>query len=297
MNNGILLALLAYAVYSWSDAAIKALGGGLSVFEIGFFLTLVASVCIIVTTPKEESWLHFWRMKRPLAVQARAVSGAAASVLSVIAFTTIPLAEVYALIFLAPFFVTLLSLLVLKEHVGPWRWFAVIAGFVGVLLVVQPGVRELEFGHLASVVVAMLAAASVILMRSLSAQETRTTMLGFLMLYAVLVNAVAMAVTRSFTLPTLEQAAILVVSGVFSAAGNILILRATRFAPANQLASTHYSQIVWAVILGALIFNEKPDALAIAGLAIIAGSGLLTVARERIRLGTVRWNPFGRNRL
>ena len=188
MKNGILLAFLAYAVYSWADAAVKALGGELSVFEIGFFLALVSSICIVATTPKEENWRHFWRMKRPWAVQTRAISGATASVLSVIAFTTIPLAEAYALIFLAPFFVTLLSLLVLKEQVGPWRWFAVLAGFAGVLLVVRPGFRELEPGHFAALGIALLAAISVILMRSLSAHETRTTMLGFLMLYAVLVT-------------------------------------------------------------------------------------------------------------
>ncbi len=76
-----------------------------------------------------------------------------------------------------------------------------------------------------------------------------------------------------------------------------LPLRATRFAPANQLAPTHYSQIVWAVFIGALIFDEQPDIVSVVGLAVIAGSGLLTLARERIRLGTVRWNPFGRNRL
>lgn len=297
MNNGILLALVAYAVYSWSDAAVKALGGGLSVFEIGFFQTLVASICIVLTTPKEESWLHFWRMKRPLAVQARAISGGVASVLSVLAFTTIPLAEVYALVFLAPLFVTLLSLFVLKEQVGPWRWFAILAGFAGVLLVVRPGFRELEVGHLASLCIALLAAISVILMRSLSAQETRTTMLGFLMLYALVLNGIALLFTGSFNVPTLEQASILVVAGVFAAAGNILILRATRFAPANQLAPTHYSQIVWAVIIGALLFSENPDAISIVGLAIIAGSGLLTLVREKIRLGAVRWNPFGRNRL
>ena len=259
VNNGILLALLAYAVYSWSDAAVKALGGGLPVFEIGFFMTLVSGICIVLTTPKDENWLHFWRMKRPWAVQARAISGATASVLGVIAFTTIPLAEVYALVFLAPLFVTLLSLFVLKEHVGPWRWFAVVAGFAGVLLVVQPGFRELEIGHFAALVIALLAAVSVILMRSLSAHETRTTMLGFLMLYAVPSTAIAM------------------LSPVFVAAdpragGNhrygrrvrggrqYLPARATRFAPANQLAPTHYSQIVWAVIIGALVFDEQPDA-------------------------------------
>ena len=296
MNNGILLALVAYAVYSWGDAAIKALGAGLSVFEIGFYMTLVSAVCIALTTPKDEKLLHFWRMKRPWAVQARALSGTAASVLSVIAFTTIPLAEVYALIFLAPLFVTLMSMFLLKEQVGPWRWFAIIAGFAGVLLVVRPGFREIEVGHIAAVVVALLAAFSVILMRSLSARETRTTMLGFLVLYIIGFNGVAMLVTGART-PTLQEAAILLVAGIFAATGNILLLRATRFAPANQLASTHYSQIVWAVVLGALFFQEEPDLLAILGLAIIGSSGLLTVARERIRLGTVRWNPFSRNRL
>lgn len=297
MHNGILLALLAYAVYSWSDASIKALGGGLPVFEIGFFSMLVCSICILLTTPKDESWRHFWRMKRPWAVQARAISGATASMLSVLAFTTIPLAEVYALVFLAPLFVTILSLFVLKEHVGPWRWFAVVAGFAGVLLVVQPGFRELEIGHFAALVIALLAAISVILMRSLSAHETRTTMLGFLMLYAVVFNGIAMLVAGSFAVPTLGQAAILLMAGVFAAAGNVCLLAATRIAPANQLAPTHYSQIVWAVIIGALVFNEQPDAMSVIGLAIIAGSGLLTVAREKIRLGQVRWNPFGRNRL
>lgn len=296
MNNGILLALVAYAVYSWGDAAIKALGSGLSVFEIGFYMTLVSALCIALTTPKDEKLLHFWRMQRPWGVQARALSGTVASVLSVFAFTTIPLAEVYALIFLAPLFVTLMSIFLLKEQVGRWRWFAIIAGFAGVLLVVRPGFRALELGHIAALIVALLAAFSVILMRSLSARETRTTMLGFLMLYIIGVNGVAMLVTGART-PTLAECAILLFAGIFAAAGNILLLRATRFAPANQLASTHYSQIVWAVILGALFFQEKPDLLALGGLAIIASSGLLTVARERIRLGTVRWNPFSRNRL
>lgn len=296
MNNGILLALVAYAVYSWGDAAIKALGGGLSVFEIGFYMTLVSALCIALTTPKEEKLLHFWRMQRPWAVQARALSGMAASVLSVLAFTTIPLAEVYALIFLAPLFVTLMSILFLKEQVGPWRWFAIVAGFAGVLLVVRPGFKALELGHVAALIVALLAAFAVILMRSLSARETRSTMLGFLMLYILAFNGVAMLFTGA-TMPTLAETGFLIVAGILAAAGNILLLRATRFAPANQIASTHYSQIMWAVVLGALFFQEKPDPIALTGLAIIAGSGLLTVARERIRLGTVRWNPFSRNRL
>jgi len=297
VNNGVLLALLAYATYSWSDAAVKALGGGLSIFEIGFFLTLISGTCIFFTKPSHERWSQFWRMKRPLAVQARAVSGLAASVLSVIAFTSIPLAEVYAIIFLAPLFVTVLSMAFLKEQVGPWRWFAVVAGFAGVLLVVRPGFREVEVGHGAAVIVALLAAISVILMRSLSKHEQQTTMLGFLMLYTLAFNGLAIVLSGGMSIPTWQEAAILLLAGIFSAAGNIGLLRATRFAPANQLAPTHYSQIAWAVVIGALVFDEKPDLWTLVGLAVIAGSGLLTVVREHIRLGAVRWNPFVRNRL
>ena len=165
------------------------------------------------------------------------------------------------------------------------------------MLVVRPGFRELEFGHFAALCIPLLAAVSVILMRSLSALETRTTMLGFLMLYALAFNGVAILLASSFTVPTLGQAAILVMAGGCAASGNISLLKATRFAPANQLAPTHYSQIVWAVFIGALIFDEQPDIVSVIGLAVIAGSGLLTIAREKIRLGTVRWNPFSRNRL
>ncbi|MBX3567699.1 MAG: DMT family transporter [Rhizobiaceae bacterium] len=296
MNNGILLALLAYATYSWSDAAIKALGGGLTIFEIGFFQTAIAAACIFFAKPPHERWRHFWRMSRPWAVQARAVSGLLSGVLSVLAFTTIPLADTYALVFLAPLLVTILSMVVLKEQVGPWRWFAVVAGFCGVMLVVRPGFRVLEYGHLAALTLAFLGAATMVLMRSLSNREQQTTMLGFVILYIIVFNGVMMAFT-SARLPTLPETGILLIAGVFSATGHIFLLRATRFAQANQLAPTQYTQIMWAVVLGAMIFDETPDLWSIVGLAIIAASGLLTVVRERIRLGTVRWNPFYRNRI
>jgi drug/metabolite transporter (DMT)-like permease len=296
VNNGILLALLAYATYAWSDAAVKALGGSLSIFEIGFFQTLIAGACIYFAKPAGERWSAFWRMKRPWAVQARALFGLAGSVLGVFAFTTIPLAEVYAIIFLSPLFVTVLSMVFLKEKVGRWRWLAILGGFIGVLLVVRPGFRAIELGHLTAVVMAVLGASTVILMRSLSNHERQTTMLGFLIVYGLAFNGAAMALT-SASIPNWQEAAILLAAGVFLAAGHILMLRATRFAPASHMATTHYSQMVWAVLIGAFLFHEEPDVWTIVGLAVIAGSGMLTMAREQVRLGRVRWNRLARNRL
>ncbi|MER9230524.1 DMT family transporter [Mesorhizobium sp. M0622] len=296
MPNGILLALIAYASYSCSDAVVKSLGGQFNVFEIGFFSTLFAGCFLLFARPTGERWRDFWRTNRPWAVQARALAGIASGVLSVYAFTTIPLAEVYALIFLAPLFVTILATLVLKEKVGPWRWLAVVAGFAGVMLVVRPGFRELHLGHLAAFIIAFLAAANVILMRSLAAQEKRTTMLGVLIGYGLLFNGVGAAAT-AFSLPDGRQWAWLVLAGAFTAGGQLLHLLAVKYAPANRIAPTHYSQIVWAVVLGAVFFREYPDFLSLVGLAVVGGSGLLTMVREEVRLGTVRWNPFSRTRL
>ncbi|PBB97977.1 DMT family transporter [Mesorhizobium sp. WSM3862] len=296
MPNGILLAFVAYASYSWSDAVIKSLGGQFTVFEIGFFVTLFAGCFLFFTRPADERWRDFWRTSRPWAVQARAWAGIASGVLSVYAFTTIPLAEVYALIFLAPLFVTILSTLILKEKVGPWRWLAVVAGFAGVMLVVRPGFRELHLGHLAAFAIAFLAATSVILMRSLAQQEKRTTMLGVLVGYGLLFNGLGVAAT-SFTLPDGNQLIWLVMAGAFTAGGQLLQLLAAKYAPANRIAPTHYSQIVWAVVLGSLFFREDPDLLTLAGLAVLGASGLLTMVREEVRLGTVRLNPFTRTRL
>lgn len=296
MTNGILLALIAYASYSCNDAVVKSLGGQFTVFEIGFFSTLFAGLFLLFTRPNGERWRDFWRTKRPWAVQARAWSGIASGVLSVYAFTTIPLAEAYALIFLAPLCVTILSTLILKEKVGPWRWLAVVAGFAGVMLVVRPGFRDLHLGHLAAFCVAFLAAASVILMRSLVAKEKRTTVLGVLIGYGLFFNGIGAAAT-SFSLPDARQLAWLVLSGVFTACGQLLQLLAVKYALANRIAPTHYSQILWAVILGALFFQEYPDFLSLVGLAVVGGSGLLTMVREEVRLGTVRWNPFSRTRL
>jgi drug/metabolite transporter (DMT)-like permease len=295
VNSGIVLALAAYAVYAWGDGIIKSFGGELSVFEIGFFNILFAILFLLFVKPEGERWYGFWRMNRPWAVQARALFGVGAGVLSVYAFTTIPLAEVYALMFLAPLLVTLLSIVFLKEKVGPWRWFAVVLGFCGVLLVVRPGFRALELGHLAAIVVAFFGASTIILMRSLQ-HEKQTTILGMLAVYSIVFNGAAMLATSTFTWPDWKVWLLLVASGICTANGHRLQLLAVRRSPANLIAPMHYSQIVWAVIIGAAFFNEYPDWLSVVGMSIVIASGLLTLLREQVRLGFVR-NPFSRTRL
>ncbi|RFC67607.1 DMT family transporter [Mesorhizobium denitrificans] len=295
MNTGVLLALAAYAVYAWGDGLIKSLGGELTIFQIGFFNILFSGLFLVLVKPAGEDWRNFWQMRRPIRVHARAAIGMAAGILSVYAFTSIPLTEVYALLFLAPLFVTLLSIIFLKERVGIWRWLAVLAGFVGVLMVVKPGLRALELGHLAALGGAFCAALSIILMRTM-ASERQTAVLGMLVAYGLAFNGAAAAYT-GFAVPSWSILVILVLTGACTAAGSRLQFLATRHSPANLIAPTHYSQMIWAVLIGAAFFNEFPDAVSLIGLLIIAAAGLLTLLREQIRLGYVRFNRATRGRL
>lgn len=292
MQNGVLLALLSYAVYSWGDSLIKSLGtSGLSVFEVGLFNTLFAALFLLVFKPKGESWSGFWRTGRPFAVHLRSIIAASCGPLGIYAFTTIPFAEVYAIFFLAPIFVTVLSVIVLGEEVGPWRWAAVVLGFCGILLVVQPGFRAVELGHLAALGVSISAAVTLTMMRSL-ATEKQTSLLGILICYGLLVNVIGVTAT-GLAAPGWMSLGVLFIIGACTAGGHRLQLLATRYSPLNLIAPTHYSQMLWAVLLGAAFFNEYPNWISLLGLVVVAASGLLTLVREQVKLGRVRWSPFG----
>jgi drug/metabolite transporter (DMT)-like permease len=296
LSNPILLALLGYAIWACGDALAKSLGGGLPVYEIVLFISLFAAIPILFNRPRDERWRGFWRARHPWLIQTRALAGTISGLCGIYAFTTIPLAEVYALIFLAPLFITVLAAVFLKEDIGPWRWFAVVAGFAGVLLVVRPGFRELHPGHLGALAVAILFAVGMIVLRSIASTEKYTTLFGISMAYNFVVYGAATLVV-GFVVPDWSQLLRLALIGFGSATGQIILLHVSRRAPANLIAPTHYSQIAWAVLLGAVFFQEYPDAIAMLGLVMLAGAGLLTVVRERLRLGFVRWNPFLRNRV
>lgn len=278
MLRGILLGFLAYALFSCGDAAIKALSGRLPVFEIGFFAAFFASFAVPFVRPAHERWRDIFRMNRPKLVLLRAASGTTAGILGVIAFTTLPLAEAYALIFLAPLFVTLLSVLFLGERIGWRRMLAVVVGFIGILLVVRPGFRELLPGHLAAAAIALCAATTTIVLRALGPTEKRITLMGTTMLTALAVNGALMLF--QFRTPTPGDIGWLAVAGLLAGVAHIIFMAATRAAPANRVAPTQYTQMIWAVVLGALFFGEFPDLLGLVGLALVGISGLFTFLRE-----------------
>lgn len=288
MPLGVLFALIAYCVYSCADAFIKGLGGQMSIFEIGFFTYVFSILPALFAKPKGERWRGMFTMKRPWMVHIRSLCGLASAVLITYSFTTISLSDSYAIVFLVPVFITILSVIVLKERVNALRWGLVLASFVGVMIVVRPGFRDLQLGHLTALICAGFSACTTTILRIIAGNEQRMTLIAVPALYSLVFNGVLMLLVPGFVWPSLQQFAILAAGGALVGTGHIMLIAATKHAPASHVAPIQYSQIIWGIVFGSIFYHEFPDAIGIAGLVVVVVAGVATVFADgaHARLGS-----------
>ena len=278
MLKGVLLGFMAFAAYAFSDAFVKALRGSLPAYEAVFIGAALGLFALPFIKGRDDRWRDAVLAQRQALYLVRALASAVGSIAAVIAFTALPMAEAFALIFLMPVFVTILSVLVLKEQVGWRRWSAVVAGFIGVLVVLRPGFRTLGIGHLAATVCGLSGAISMIALRLAGPHEKRVSLFGAGIFGSMLVSGALML--ADFRWPQPGQWTLLLGYGLLSALGSVLLMLATRLAPANHVAPTQYSQMLWAVLLGYVVFHDPLDWPMALGIAIILGAGLFTFIRE-----------------
>jgi S-adenosylmethionine uptake transporter len=286
--GGVPLAFLAYAAFAFSDASVRLLDGAFSPFQVTFTGALLGLVALpFVRTTGDRMRDVFSATRRSLWV-ARAIGSSVSGISSVVAFTRLPMPEAFALIFLMPLLVTLLSVVFLKEHVGRWRWAAVGIGFVGVLMVLRPGVRAFDLGHAAALICALSSAIVIVLFRAGGSSEKRISMLGAGLVGPLVINGVALLWLDAFRWPGAHEAALLASYGLLAILGQALLMLAAQRVAVSRIAPPQYSQMIWAVGLSYLVFHQSVDAPTFAGIAVIIGAGLLTWAREQIRLPSWR---------
>ena len=278
MFKGVLLGFLAFAAYSLSDAFVKALRGSLPAYEAVFFGAVLGLTALPFIKRRGDRWRDIVVSKRPGLWLIRAAAGAIGSIAAVIAFTALPMAEAFALIFLMPIFVTILSVIVLKEPVGRRRWSAVLLGFIGVLVVLRPGFRVLGSGHVAALVCGLAGAISMIALRLAGPHEKHITLYSAGVIGPMVVTGALML--AHFRWPDAVQCGLLLGYGLLAAVAAVLLMLATQNAPANHVAPTQYSQMLWAVLLGYVVFHDQLDWLMFVGIAIILSAGLFTFVRE-----------------
>jgi drug/metabolite transporter (DMT)-like permease len=191
-----------------------------------------------------------------------------------------PLATATAIMFTSPILVTVLSVPLLKEHVGMRRWIGVIVGFLGALIVVRPGLGGVGVGALLLLIAAFLNANYQILTRKVGTQDQLTTSL----FYTAAVGAAVTSplVAFDWLWPTTGGWLAFAASGIAGCIGHFCLIQAFRHAPASVVAPFSYSSLIWATLYGWLIFAEWPDPWTWAGAALIIVSGLYIFHRERL---------------
>lgn len=271
---GIALVLASGLLLASHDAMTKHLALSLSVPLILWVRYCVQSVLLpLMFVPSlGRSLFHTYRPGLQL---LRGVSLLAVGVLIISGLRYIPLAETTAVIFLAPLFVTLLSALLLREQVRQVQWLAIGLGLLGVLLVVRPGGELFVWPILYPLAAALCFAFYQLLTRLLAGKDHPATS-NF---YSGLVGAVLLTPFALLQLDTVGQLAPLDIGmllglGVLAMAGHMLLTQAFRYATAAVLAPFTYGQIISACVVGWIAFGQLPDALALAGVAVIIASGV-----------------------
>ena len=215
-------------------------------------------------------------------VLLRALCLAAASLTMGIALRHMPVGETVAIIYLAPFLVVLLSGPLLGEKVALAGWIGAAAGFVGVLLIVRPGSGLDPVGVGFALVNAGFAAGYHLLSRVLARTETTIALLFHTALIGTVIFGAMLLWTGLGPLPAGTDVLILLVLGGLATLGHFLFTAAYREAPASLLAPVNYMHLVWAALLGWLVFGHFPDGLTLVGMAIVAGAGVAVALRAHL---------------
>ena len=277
ISVGIGLGALAFALFTVMDTMIKWLSAGYPVHQLLFSNALFALVPVMAVSARRGGLARL-RTRRLGMHLLRGLTGMASGFLAFYAFSRLPLADAYSIIFATPLLITALSVPILGEQVGWRRWSAVGVGFVGVLIMLQPGVAPIGVGSLAALGAAGASALSILLVRKLSATESTAS----IALYSNLTVVVGMGALLAFdtVVPNLVDLALMAATGLIGGTALLVLIGAYRRAPAALVAPFQYSQMLWAIVLGFAIFGDLPEQAKLLGAAVVAASGLFILYRE-----------------
>jgi drug/metabolite transporter (DMT)-like permease len=255
---------------------VRALAADLHPFEIAFFRNLAQLIFMLPWVM--VAGFGVMRTRRIGAHIRRSSFGILAMLSMFWVLTKMPIAEAIAITFSAPLFTTLGAALFLKESIGVRRWAATLVGFLGVLIIIRPGLRDVSEPHLVAIVCAMLIAGAMLSNKSLSKSENPYAMVVWMGLLMSLLSLAPALTVWQWPAPNVWLW--LGVLGVVATAAHLALNQANVKRDASFIAPFGFVQIPFVAVLGYLIFNEAPDLWTWVGAIVIMGSGVYTVRRE-----------------
>lgn len=294
---GVLSLCLGVFVFSMQDAILKGLSGSHAV-TLAIVLRSIVGLPILFAMVWYESGPKALRTRNWKLLVARGLILLTSYTTYYMAFPALPLAEAVALFFTSPIFVTILAAVFLREKVSWKSWAAVIAGFLGVLIILRPGSDLFEPAALLSLLSAAAYALSMVLARRYSADESTTVMAFYVNgVYMVAAAGVALVfhllgitqaahpslefLVRPWAMPNLTDLALMGLCGVIAALGMTLLTHAYRLARANLVTVFEYTGMLWVPLWGFLFFQEIPKWTTVIGTLIIIAAGIFAVRNAK----------------
>jgi len=277
--KGISFLMLASFVFSIMALLIKLLGQNLHITQI--LLVRQIGMIIMVAPAILRNFPRSLRSERPGLQMIRLLCALVAMLCGFTALIHMPLADATAIFFAKSFFVTILAVFFLSETVGVYRWSAVLVGFIGVMIMLQPGTDNFSIYGLASLAGAAGAAAVMITLSLLSRSDSTDTIL----IYGSVGVGLVMILPGLYywQQPTLVEWLLLASVGVVSYFGQKLNILAYKHGEASLLASLDYVRLLWATLFGYLIFDQFPDGSVWLGVSIVIAAAIFMIYRETQR--------------
>lgn len=289
--RGMAIMAAAMVVLPVMDAIAKYMANieGMAPAQVTFYRFFFQLICTLPLLAISGSAL--FRAERPWMNLMRGALHGLASLLFFTAVKYMPLADVFAIYFVEPLILTAMSAMFLGEKVGPRRWAAIVVGFGGAMIVIQPSYAIFGAKSLLPVACAFVYSLYLFMNRAIGDSDSPMTMQTLAGLGGTLFMAAALGVGQGFggedfqmSLPhSLLGLVLLLILGSISGYAHMLVVRAFRLAPLSLLAPFQYFEIVSATVLGYALFGDFPNASKWIGIAIIVASGLFIIWRERLR--------------
>jgi drug/metabolite transporter (DMT)-like permease len=292
--KAVLLKVLSALLFAVMSVLVRYLGERYPVGQVVFFRSACAILPVVIIYAWRGELEAALRTGRPFAHVGRGATAVGAMFCNFSSLARLPVVDATAISFVSPLITVGLSAVILKERVRVYRWSAVIVGFAGVLVMLAP---RLDVGSNSAATTAgaigaglgllgaFFSAGSTVQTRALTSSETTSS----IVFYFSVICALAGLCTWPFgwLTPSWPELAALITIGIFGGLAHIFLTESYRLAPASLVAPFDYTSMLWALLLGYLVFQEVPSALVFLGAGIIAAAGLFVIWRER-QLGLQR---------
>jgi len=276
--HGISAMLISIVLFSAMDSIVKWLGGSYPTHQIMFFRCAVAMVPIVVIITMRGG-ISLLRIQEPFLLSIRCLLGITAMGFAFYAFSLMRLADGLAILHTTPLFMTVLSIMFLKERVGLHRWAAVMAGFIGMTIVVRPGNSMFESGSFYMLLAAFCISCTTILIRHLSIRSDPVNLTFYFTMSGVVISSIAIFFL-GWQAPEGRDWAFFIAVGFLGGMAQYLMNVSYRQAQISMVAPLKYLSIGFGGMIAYFVWSELPDLQSLVGISIIIACGLYTLHRE-----------------